>query len=81
MVHFFIYAIIYILLNKCRYTYYTLVLCLQMEREEAKCQKQLDQQNIRLNNPSTILPTSDEKIRHAQSSNNDNSSSDEWQST
>ena len=52
-----------------------------MEREEAKCQKQLDQQNIRLNNPSTILPTSDEKIRHAQSSNNDNSSSDEWQST
>ena len=28
MVHFFIYTIVYILLYKCRYTYYTLFLCL-----------------------------------------------------
>ena len=28
LVHFFVYAIMYILLYKCRYTYYTLFLCL-----------------------------------------------------
>jgi hypothetical protein len=29
------------------------------------------------NNPSTISPTSDEEMRHASSSSNDNNSSDE----
>ena len=33
MVCFFIYAIIHILLDKCRFTHYTLFLCLYMEHE------------------------------------------------
>lgn len=42
--------------------------------------KQADQQNIMLNNPSTISHTSDEETRHACNSNNDNYLSDEYQS-
>ena len=42
-----------------------------------ECQKQVDQQNILLNNPSTISPRSDEEMRHARNSNDDMSSSDE----
>jgi hypothetical protein len=48
-----------------------------MEREEDEHKKQVDQENIRLNNQSTISPTSDEEMRHACSSSDDNSSSDE----
>jgi len=77
MVHFFKCAIIYILQYKCRYIYYTLFLCLQMKHEEVEHKKQVDQKNIRLNNQSKILPTSDEEMRHARSSSDDNSSSDE----
>ena len=40
-------------------------------------QRQVDQQNILLNNSSMILPTSDEEMRHAHNANNDNSPSDE----
>lgn len=31
-----------------------------------------------LNNPNTILHTSDEEMKHAHNSNNDNYLSDEW---
>ena len=49
-----------------------------MEHNKAKHKKQVNhKKNIRLNNPSTILPTSDEEIRHAHSSSEDNSLSDE----
>lgn len=52
-----------------------------MEHDEEGCQKnQAKEQNIRLNNPTTISPTSDEEMRHARNSSYDNSSSDEWQS-
>ena len=50
-------------IDKCRYTYYTLFLCLHMENGEVK-QNQANQQNIG-NNTSTISPTSDEEMRHA----------------
>lgn len=45
-----------------------------------ECQKQADEQNIMLNNPSIILHTSDEEMRHARSSNDDSYLSDECQS-
>ena len=48
-----------------------------MEHEEGECKKQIDQQNIRLNYPNTISPTSDEEMRHARSSSNASNSSDE----
>ena len=47
-----------------------------MEHEEVEHKKQVDQENIKLNNQSTISPTSDEEMRHACSSSNDISSSD-----
>jgi hypothetical protein len=48
-----------------------------MEDEEAEHKKQVDQENIRLNNQSTIFPTNDEEMRHAHSSSDDRSSNDE----
>jgi hypothetical protein len=48
-----------------------------MEDEEAKHKKQDDQENIRLNNQSTISLKNDEEMRHARSLSNDTSSSDE----
>ena len=39
-------------------------------------QNQGNQQNIQLNNPIIILPTSDEEMRHARSSRNYNNSSE-----
>jgi hypothetical protein len=48
-----------------------------MEDEGAEHKKQVDQENIRLNNQSTISPTNDEEMRHAHSSSDDNSSTDE----
>jgi hypothetical protein len=48
-----------------------------MEDEEVEYQNQFDQENIRLNNQSTISPTNDEEMRHARSSSDDNGSSDE----
>ena len=48
-----------------------------MEHEEVECKKQVNQQNIKLNNPSTMSPTSDEEMRHAHNASDDNSSSDE----
>jgi hypothetical protein len=50
-----------------------------MEDGEAEHQKQVDQENIRLNTES-ISPTNDEEMRHAHSSSDDNSSSDKRQS-
>jgi len=79
MVCFFIYAFMYILLYKCRYTYYTLFLCLYMENEDAEHKKQLDQETIRFNNQSTITPTTNEEMRHACNSSNGKISSNEWQ--
>ena len=51
-----------------------------MEHEEEEHQKQVNLQNIRLNNPSTKSPTSDEGMRHVSDSSNGNISSDECQS-
>lgn len=48
-----------------------------MEEEEVESQRQVDQQNIMLNNSNTISPTSDEEMRHAHNANDDSSSSDE----
>ena len=48
-----------------------------MEHEEVKHKKQTNQVNIRLNNQSKILSISDEEIRHARNSSDNNSSSDE----
>jgi hypothetical protein len=48
-----------------------------MEHEEEEHKKQVDQENIRLNNQSTIPLTSDEEIRHAHSLKNGNNPSDE----
>jgi hypothetical protein len=48
-----------------------------MENEEVEHKKQANQENIRLNNQSTILPTNDEEIGHACNTSNHNSSSDE----
>jgi hypothetical protein len=48
-----------------------------MEDEGAEHKKQVDQENIMLKNQSTILPTNDEEMRHAHSSNDDNSSTNE----
>ena len=70
----------YILPYKFRYTSYTLFLFLQRVEEEVECKKQVYQENIMLNNPSTILHTSDEEMRHAHSSNDDSYLSDECQS-
>ena len=44
-----------------------------MEDEDEEHKKQANQENIRLNNQSTIFPTNDEEIRCAHSSSNDNS--------
>jgi hypothetical protein len=51
-----------------------------MEHEEVEHKKQVDQENIRLNNQSTISPTNDEEMRHARYSSDDNSSTNEWKS-
>jgi hypothetical protein len=51
-----------------------------MEHEQVKHKKQVDQENIGLNNQSTILSTRDEEMRHAHNSSDDNSSNDECQS-
>jgi hypothetical protein len=48
-----------------------------MEHEQLEHQKQVEQENICLNNQSTISPTTDQEMRDAHSSSNDNSSSDE----
>ena len=68
----------YILLYKGRYTYYILFLCFYREEGDAEHQKQADQLNIMLNNPSTITPTSDEEMRHTHNSNDDNILCDEY---
>jgi hypothetical protein len=47
-----------------------------MEYEEVEHKKQVDQENIRLNNQSTIPPTSNEEMRHAWSLSDDNGSGD-----
>jgi hypothetical protein len=79
LVHFFIHAVVmYILLYKCIYTYYTLFLCLKAKEEAVESQRWVDQQNIMLNNSSKISHTSDEEMRHAHNACNDSSSSDEW---
>ena len=44
-----------------------------------ECQKQVDQQNIMLNNPSAISHISDEEMKHACNSNDDIYLSDECQ--
>ena len=51
-----------------------------MEHEHVEHKKQVDQENISLNNQSTISHTSDEEMRDACSSSDDTSSSDEWKS-
>ena len=51
-----------------------------MEDEGAEHKIQVNQENIRLNNKSTILPTIDEEMRYSHSSSNDNSSIDECKS-
>ena len=43
-------------------------------------QKEVDRQNIMLNDPKTISHTSDEEMKHAHSSNDDGYLSDECQS-
>jgi hypothetical protein len=49
-----------------------------MEDEGEEHKKQVDhQENIMLKNQSTISPTNDEEMRHAHSSSNVNSSTDE----
>jgi hypothetical protein len=48
-----------------------------MEHKEVEHNKQANQENIMLNNRSTLSPTSDKEIRHAHSSSNDNGLSDE----
>ena len=48
--------------------------------KEEKRQNQVDQQKIILDNPSTIFHTSDEEMRHACNSNDENYLSDECQS-
>ena len=48
-----------------------------MEDEGVEHKKQADQENIRLNNQSTITPTNYEEIRHVRSLRDDKSSSDE----
>jgi hypothetical protein len=48
-----------------------------MEDEGVEHKKQVDQENIMLKNQSTISPTNDEEMRHAHSSSNVNSSTDE----
>ena len=45
-----------------------------------ECQKQADQQNIMLNKPTTISPTSNKEMRHVCSSSDGKSSTDELQS-
>jgi hypothetical protein len=39
--------------------------------------KKLDQENIKLKNKSTISPTNDEEMRHANNSSDDNNSIDQ----
>ena len=65
---------------KCKSTYYTLFLCLQMQHEQAEHKKQVDEENISLNNQSRISPTGDEKMKHVHRSSDNNSSSGECQS-
>jgi hypothetical protein len=68
----------YILLYKCVYNYnYTLFLCLWVEEEAIKSQREVHQQNIMSNNSSTISPTSDKEMRDACNTSNDSNSSDE----
>jgi hypothetical protein len=77
MVHFFIYTIMYILLYinvDIIITLHFYVFRWNMKREH---KKRVDQENIRLNNQSTISPTSDEEMRHGYNSSDDNNSSDE----
>jgi hypothetical protein len=48
-----------------------------MEHEEVEHKKQADQENIRLNKQRTISPISDEEMRHAFISSDDNNSINE----
>ena len=48
-----------------------------MKNEQLECQREVEQENIHLNNQSTISPTIDTKMRDSHKSSNDNSSSDE----
>jgi hypothetical protein len=48
-----------------------------MEHEQLEHQKEVNQENIRLNNQSTISPVTDQEMRDAHNSSNDNNSSDE----
>ena len=79
LVRFCIHAVaMYILLYKCIYTYnYTLFMCLWANEEAVKSQRQVHQQNIMLNNSSSILRTRDEEMRHAHNFMYDNNSNDE----
>jgi hypothetical protein len=47
-----------------------------MDREKLECQQEVEQENIGLNNQSTISPTMDQEMRDAHSVSNDNSSGD-----
>ena len=68
----------HILLYKFIYTYNdTFFLCLQVEEEAVKFQRQVHQQNIMSYNSSMISPTSDEEMRDACNINNDSCSNDE----
>jgi hypothetical protein len=48
-----------------------------MKDEEVEHKKQVDQENITLNNKNTIFPTNVEEMRHAHILSDGNSSSDE----
>jgi hypothetical protein len=48
-----------------------------MEDEGEKHKKQVNRENVMLKNQSTTSPTNDEEMRHACSSSNVNSSTDE----
>jgi hypothetical protein len=48
-----------------------------MEHEKLKRKKEVDIENISLNNQSTISPTTDQEMRDAHNSSNERNSSDE----
>ena len=48
-----------------------------MEHEQLERKKKVVQENIRLNSQSRISPTTDQEMRDAHNSSNDNNSSDE----
>jgi hypothetical protein len=47
------------------------------QTEQLERQREVEQENIYLDNQSTISPTTDQEMRDAHNSSNDNSSSDE----